>query len=472
MEKIKLILIIFIVLLSSFAIKPVTPSISKNSSFKQFSFADYTLIVNDSKFYSRMYINESILVIGNVSVQFNVSFINSSITFYNNPSKNIFSGIFLNVTWVTLNVSSCNIYYVNVNSGISQTRDFFINGNLDTNLIINNSRINVNPNNDNFRFNFFKSHSIDIENTIFNNGNNLFNFTKLFSIYFFNISTLTLNTSFLKADTISIFQFFNSSISLDQTLITNILDLSFITFFILANNQFFSNRSNSSSMDNSNLFNLAHVDKASVINNSFENVGNNFIIQSIGFLNISLNLFINFEKSITLHDVQILYISYNNFNQGNISILFNDLNSFTSYNCYLNNFNNISYVLIISPFTSGQIIMNNNFSYNYYSNFKSIDFNYDGFNDQPYITNYLIDNYSLSQPFENYYIYDNLIILIPSYAYVNTISAKENYVLGFQWQILALFYVFIVFFPIILFLVAKKQGLKKIAKNLDLKNNL
>ena len=472
MEKIKLIFIIFIILTSTFAINPITPSLSKTSSFKQFSFSNYSIIVNNTKFHSEAYINQTVLVIGNISVQYNVSFINSSITFYNDPSKDIFSGIFLDVMLVTLNISNCIIDYVNVNPSISNTSDFYINANLYASLIINNSVINVNPNNDNFRFNFIKSHSIDIENSIFNTGNYLFNLHKMYSVYFFNISTTNLDAYFLKADTISIFQFYNSSISLNQSIRTNILDLSFITFFILANNQFFSNRSYSSSISNSNLFNLNQVYKASVINNTFLNVGNNFIIQSVRFLNISLNFFINFEKGITLHDIQILYIYYNNFNQGNISLLFNDLNSIASYNCYLNNFNNISNVLIINPFTSGQIIMNTYFSHNYYSNFKSIDFNYDGFNDRPYITHYFIDNYSLSQPFKNYYIYDNFIFLFPSYAYVNTVSANPNYVLGFQWQILALFYIFIMLFPIVLFFVTQKLDLKKIAKNLDLKNNL
>ena len=106
--------------------------------------------------------------------------------------------------------------------------------------------------------------------------------------------------------------------------------------------------------------------------------------------------------------------------------------------------------------------MNPNFSHNYYSTYKTIDFNTDGFADHPFNSYYFVDNYTLFRPFENYYYISNYFLLNSNYGYDSNNSVPNGIILGSEWQGLAIMYFFISFSPLLAWLVLKKKFSKMI----------
>lgn len=198
-------------------------------------------------------------------------------------------------------------------------------------------------------------------------------------------------------------------------------------------------------ISNSNFFNVGNF---ASINNS-----KNVIFDSNNITNFKVALIFNGNSSNVL-------ITKNNFVNGLTAIVFDHFNFSDNFNCYFNDFEFSQTVLYIQNFTRSQFI-DGPISYNHYSMDKGIDFNNDGFNDQPYSTPFFIDHHPLSYPYKNYYIVNNQVALQTNYNENSLFHNSSNFShFGSDWYFLFLFYAIITILPVVILFKMKRRKLK------------
>lgn len=159
----------------------------------------------------------------------------------------------------------------------------------------------------------------------------------------------------------------------------------------------------------------------------------------------------NFKTALIFEDNSSnVLITKNYFKQGLTAFVFTDFNFTDNFNCNFNDFLESQNILFIYNFSRSQFI-DGPIINNYYSQDTGIDFNNDGFYDQPFTTSFFIDRYPLSYSFDNYYIINNQVVLRINYNENSLVHNSPNFIhVGREWYFLFLFYTIISCLPIII----------------------
>ena len=402
--------------------------------------------------------NQPISRINSDPINFSVSFLSTVIT--NKILRNevvLFTGV-SNVS-NSLILINCKVYFTNfnyllngtglillenaslalINTQVSYyyTSDYyFVKGFGNNTINISNSKFITSPFSDYSLFSFFRSDKIVVEQSNFYNAS--FNVISAIQCPFVNISENTFN--FRTNQYSTSFRF------------ANISDLNVI--------------SNTFNFNNSDLLYSSFDDYLMDISNVIHvNLSSNFVNFAKQVFKFNNVLDIIFEYN-TLNDFNTgllfnfsngnIFVSKNNFILGFNSILMTNSDSFTSINCTLNNFYQINNPIFIIQRNANEKLPSGNVSENFYSNFKNIDFNNNGFMDNPYSTSFFTDAHPLSSPFQNYYILNNELVIESNYRASDLLESQQSFQLfGYQWQILLVFYCLVLLFPFLIFLQSK-----------------
>ena len=439
-----------------------TVSLSLNSK-NTFATVTYDDIINSTIANNETFFKKNILFVGIVYITHGLNILNCSVSFSSPEPGNLASGIVLS-NFASLVVNNSFL------SKNASTDFFFINATQNNKIHIYNSKFDNSPNLNTTVLNFTGSKSVYISNSSFVQSNKLFSF-----LYDYNV---TITNSI----------FYNSSRDTFQTYSITFCNISQNTFLI--DDQFqkpifsFDTISNLFLLDNN--FTNTFVDYVNIDTTSSNNSPNYLLsFSNIYALNFSNNIYLNFKYGSFFKNIVNCYLFNNSLANSTIGFFldqpisklnlientFNDslnaiyINNFVSVylvNCTLNSFFNVVNPIYINRINIDQKYTDGRVNGNYYSNFKSIDFNNDGLYDTSYSTLYFTDQQPLKFPGNNYFFLHGYIIVDSNYDESTLINPIPIHFFGFQWLLLGFFYFLICLVPLLLFLVKTRHNKKNL----------
>lgn len=423
----RLLILLFLIFLSiSGSFSNANASTSTNSLNSSNQSSQKTIYLSYSRFYKQTYVNSSVIITGTVFDFFELNFINCSIIFKDINSNNDYPNIYVD-TLSKLTIINSTISY---QSNESTNRNYSLfRGQFNASIYIQNSYIDSSFSGLTL-FNMTHSEKLSISNTDFTNFSNLFYFSRTYYI------SLT-NCSFVKPNPKFVFQTKTEQKTPSNYLIT---------------------------ITNSTAVNL--------VNNNFENIPNILYYNSNHFLNMTGNNFTDSENVVYYQHSIKTFVKFNNFVNVTNPFLISSEDSFGSLNSSINNYIQITSIIKFNNGTNTPSGDYFKFENNYYSNFSSLYLTAFGYYEEPYHNKYFIDLFPLSKPIEYYSTRFNVLYLKTNSNYGLTLNRPNFSLVNYRLLILILFYGFILFIPLLVFLIPKISKLKKCSKRKNLKKIL
>ncbi len=410
-------------------------------------------IITSSTINIESYNSKNVILIGTSTVYSALTFINCNIQFSNKNSEYNATGLHLG-TGSSLTIIDSNI------SMIQPDEYFNIIGYGSNSIYIINSTITSNSNPPTPVMNFINSKYIFISNSSFFNTQNLFQFQNGQDIIISGSAFYNNGYQTIRANNIDKFTFDNNSFKINPNFNNKTIDFTNIPSLKVDFNSLFQTdvKLNISSPRNYPIF-ITNCSAVTLAHNLFSNLKNIMLIQESQKVDLIYNQFYYFQMRMLFDShFKIINIFQNTVSKRFNSIILNSLYPEMHLNITLNNFYNISQVVLIHNFTKSQLLTGDNVSYNYYVPFNSIDFNNDGFYDKSYITKYFIDVHPLSYPSEDYSVESGSITLNSNYRESNLLNNTNSFqFFTYKWSFLILYYSGISLLPIIVLMLLRRK---------------